>query len=82
MDENRSSIPHLEKRTRLLRYLLLAGVLEGRIVTGWKSIVQDSINAGVNFEDKEVVVDNNLVSSRSPKKISIFTESCLAKLIS
>ena len=62
--------------------LITAGVLEGRTVTGWKSIVQDIINAGANFEDKEVVVDNNLVSSRSPNDLPIFTEACLAKLIS
>lgn len=60
--------------------LITAGVLEGRTVTGWKSIIQDIINAGAIFEDREVVVDNNLVSSRSPRDLPAFTEACLHKL--
>jgi protease I len=45
--------------------LITAQVLKGRRVTGWKSIVQDIKNAGAEYVDAEVVVDKNLVSSRS-----------------
>jgi protease I len=62
--------------------LITAGALDGRRVTGWKSIVQDIINAGAEFVDAEVVVDDNLVSSRSPADLPAFVEACLKKLSS
>ena len=60
--------------------LITAKALKGRKVTGWKSIIQDIINAGADFVDAEVVVDQNLVSSRSPMDLQAFTEACLQKL--
>lgn len=60
--------------------LITAKALEGRTLTGWKSIVQDIIYAGGTFVDREVVVDGNLVSSRSPRDLPAFIEACLAKL--
>jgi protease I len=54
--------------------------LEGRRVTGWKSIVQDIKNAGAEFVDQEVVEDGNLISSRSPKDIPAFNKASLKKL--
>lgn len=60
--------------------LITAKKLQGRTITGWKSIIQDIINAGANFVDKEVVVDGNLVSSRSPADLPPFIEACLQKL--
>lgn len=60
--------------------LITAEVLAGRTVTGWKSIIQDIINAGANFVDMEVVIDQNLVSSRSPGDLPAFTAACLHKL--
>lgn len=60
--------------------LVAARVLEGRNVTGWKSIIQDIIYAGGNFIDQKVVVDGNLVSSRSPRDLPAFIKACLAKL--
>jgi len=61
--------------------LITANVLKGRTITGWKSIVQDIINAGANFQDKEVVIDGNLVSSRSPVDLPPFIEASLQKLV-
>ncbi|SDB08152.1 protease I [Desulfonatronum thiosulfatophilum] len=52
--------------------LITADVLQGRQVTGYKSIVQDIKNAGAKFQDSEVVVDGNLVSSRNPDDIPAF----------
>ena len=60
--------------------LITAKVLEGRNVTGWKSIIQDIVYAGGNFIDREVVVDGNLVSSRSPRDLPAFISACLDKL--
>ena len=61
--------------------LITADVLRGRTLTGWKSIVQDIINAGAEFVDREVVIDSNLVSSRSPADLPAFIEACLKKLL-
>lgn len=60
--------------------LITADVLKGRKVTGWKSIIQDIKNAGAIFIDEEVVIDGNLVSSRSPSDLSAFISSSLKKL--
>jgi len=60
--------------------LITAKVLEGRTLTGWRSITQDIIYAGGKFVDQEVVVDGNLVSSRSPRDLPAFIGACLAKL--
>lgn len=60
--------------------LITAQVLDGRTITGWKSIIQDIKNAGAEFIDREVVVDNNLVSSRSPADLPAFSQACLEKL--
>ena len=60
--------------------LITAQVLEGRRVTGWKSLVQDIKNAGAEYVDEEVVVDGNLVSSRKPSDIPAFVRESLKML--
>jgi protease I len=60
--------------------LITADVLKNRTVTGWKSIIQDIKNAGAVFLDKEVVVDENLVTSRGPNDLKAFIEASLQKL--
>lgn len=60
--------------------LITADVLRGRKLAGWKSIYQDVINAGAEFVDREVVVDDNLVSSRSPQDLPAFIEESLKKI--
>ena len=60
--------------------LITADVLRDRKATGYVSIVQDIKNAGAHFEDKEVVVDGNLVSSRNPGDIPAFIRESLNKL--
>lgn len=60
--------------------LITAQIIEGKKITGWKSIVQDIKNAGAQFLDQEVVEDGNLVSSRSPDDIPAFISACLNKL--
>lgn len=60
--------------------LITADALRNRKVTGWKSIVQDIKNAGAIFIDAEVVEDDNLVSSRSPRDLPVFIQTSLKKL--
>lgn len=52
--------------------LIDAGVINGRRVTSWPSIRADLQNAGAIWEDSEVVVDQGLVTSRSPKDLPAF----------
>lgn len=49
-----------------VQVLISAQVLEGRIGTCVASIKDDLINAGAEYKDQEVVVDDNWVSSRHP----------------
>jgi protease I len=60
--------------------LISAQALQGRKVTGWKSIVQDIKNAGAEFVDRDVVEDGNLISSRGPDDIPAFIDAALRKL--
>lgn len=60
--------------------LITARVLKGRRITGWKSIIEDIINAGAEFVDDEVVEDGNLVSSRGPDDIPAFIKASLKRL--
>jgi len=60
--------------------LITAKVLENRKITGYKSIIQDIKNAGAEYIDQEVVVDDNIVSSRNPGDIPAFIEESLKKL--
>lgn len=52
--------------------LVEAGVAAGRTLTSYPSIRTDLRNAGANVVDEEVVVDGNLISSRSPKDLPAF----------
>lgn len=60
--------------------LITASVLSGRRVTGYTSIIVDIRNAGAEFVDAEVVVDENLISSRTPADLPAFIGAALAKL--
>jgi protease I len=52
--------------------LVEADVVDGRTLTSYPSIKTDIINAGGHWVDKEVVVDNGLVTSRNPDDIPAF----------
>lgn len=60
--------------------LISAQALQGRRLTGWKSIAQDIRNAGAEYVDQEVVEDANLITSRQPTDIPAFVKACLARL--
>jgi protease I len=54
--------------------LINADVVEGRKLTSVKNISQDLINAGAIWSDEEVVVDQGLVTSRTPKDLPAFND--------
>lgn len=54
--------------------LVDAEVLEGRSVTSFSSIKKDLLNAGAVWTDEEVVVDNGLVTSRTPEDLPAFNK--------
>ncbi len=60
--------------------LIETGMISGRKMTSYHSIKTDLINAGVIWEDKEVVVDNGLVTSRSPKDLEAFNRKLIEEL--
>ena len=61
--------------------LVEADVIKGKKLTSYLSIRTDLINAGGRWADKEVVVDENLVTSRTPADLPIFCAEFL-KLLS
>jgi deglycase len=52
--------------------LVEAGVVKGREVTSWPTLQTDIRNAGGTWVDREVVVDQGLVTSRKPDDIPAF----------
>ena len=52
--------------------LIEADVIRGRDATSYGSIRTDLVNAGANWKDEEVVVDNGIVTSRSPADLDAF----------
>ena len=57
--------------------LIDAGVVKGRKLTSWPAIQTDVKNAGGNWVDQEVVVDNGLVTSRRPDDIPAFNRKMI-----
>ncbi len=60
--------------------LVEAGVVRGRKVTSYPSIRTDLRNAGAEVVDEEVVVDGNLISSRSPSDLPAFCAAVIEQL--
>ncbi|MCK5286844.1 MAG: type 1 glutamine amidotransferase [Thermodesulfovibrionia bacterium] len=60
--------------------LLSAGVLRGRRATCYKSVAQEIKEGGVVYEDREVVVDKNLVTSRQPSDLPAFMRETMKML--
>jgi deglycase len=57
-----------------------AGIVKGRRGTSVGAIKDDLINAGMQWEDSPVVVDGNLISSRTPADLGHFMRALLAQL--
>ena len=57
-----------------------AGILRGRRGTSVGAIRDDLVNAGMRWEDSAVVVDGNLISSRTPADLPAFMKALIAAL--
>lgn len=61
--------------------LCSAGILKGRRATCFFAIKDDLVNAGATYEDSEVVVDRNLVTSRKPEDLPAFCRAAMDVLV-
>jgi protease I len=57
--------------------LIETGMIDGRKMTSYSSIKTDLKNAGADWVDEEVVVDNGLVTSRKPADIPAFNKKMI-----
>lgn len=57
--------------------LIEADAVRGHTITSWPSLKTDLKNAGANWVDKEVVRDDNLVTSRKPDDIAAFNREMI-----
>jgi protease I len=60
--------------------LVEADVVKGRKVTSYPSIQTDLKNAGANWVDQEVVVDQGLVTSRKPDDLPAFNRKLVEEI--
>ena len=60
--------------------LIEAGVVKGRDMTSFSSLATDLKNAGAKWSDEEVVVDQGLVTSRSPKDLPAFNDKLVEEI--
>jgi protease I len=60
--------------------LIDAGVISGRNVTSYHTLQTDLRNAGANWSDEEVVVDQGLVTSRNPGDLAAFNDKMLEEI--
>jgi protease I len=60
--------------------LIDAGVIKGRNVTSYHTLRTDLQNAGANWSDAEVVVDQGLVTSRNPHDLPAFNDKLLEEI--
>ena len=60
--------------------LISANAIRGRTLTCWPSIAIDVKNAGGLYVDKPVVEDGNLITSRKPDDVPVFSEAIIRAL--
>jgi len=60
--------------------LISANALRGRTLTCWPSIAIDVKNAGGLYVDKPVVEDGNLITSRKPDDVPVFSDAIIRAL--
>ncbi len=60
--------------------LIETGLLKGKEMTSFHSVKTDLENAGALWRDEEVVADNGLVTSRSPKDLDAFNKKIMEEL--
>lgn len=60
--------------------LIEAGVVKGLRATSYHSIRTDMVNAGAEWVDEEVVVDDGVITSRSPKDLGPFADKIIEEI--
>ena len=60
--------------------LISAGLLKGRHATCYSSVAEEMKSSGALYEDSEVVVDGNLITSRQPSDLPAFMRETLKML--
>lgn len=60
--------------------LISAGLLRGRKATSYESVSAELEGAGALYEDREVVVDGNLVTARQPSDLPAFMRETMKQL--
>lgn len=60
--------------------LIETGLIGGRTLTSFPSLQTDLKNAGANWVDQEVVVDNGLITSRSPADLPAFNHKAIEEI--
>ncbi|MBI1361311.1 MAG: DJ-1/PfpI/YhbO family deglycase/protease [Alphaproteobacteria bacterium] len=60
--------------------LISAGLVDGRTMTSVKSVQRDLANAGADVKDEAVVVDNGLVTSRTPDDLPAFNAKIVEEI--
>lgn len=59
--------------------LIETGMTKGKTLTSWASLRTDLTNSGAKWVDEEVVVDGNLITSRSPDDLPAFNKKMIEK---
>ena len=60
--------------------LIETGMINGRTLTSYPSLQTDLKNAGANWVDEEVVVDNGLITSRTPADLDAFNRKVIEEI--
>ncbi|MCK5505185.1 MAG: DJ-1/PfpI family protein, partial [Thermodesulfovibrionia bacterium] len=60
--------------------LISAGLMNGKHATCYRSVAQEVKEAGAGYEDKEVIVDGNLITSRQPSDLPAFMKEIMKKV--
>jgi len=60
--------------------LIETGIAKDRRMTSFKSIKTDVVNAGANWEDAEVVVDQGVITSRNPGDLKAFSAKIMEEI--
>jgi len=60
--------------------LITAGLLKGRHATCYRTVASELKESGALYEDREVVVDGNLVTSRQPSDLPAFMRETMKML--
>ncbi|MEX1185433.1 MAG: type 1 glutamine amidotransferase domain-containing protein [Gemmatimonadaceae bacterium] len=61
--------------------LVEAGAVKGRTLTSWPSLKTDIVNAGGEWVDKQVEVDQKLLTSRKPDDLPAFNQKLVSLLV-